>query len=73
MRTETIKIEVPKEILQSARRNGLNRRRLTETLKSFAILEITANLSKLDLKGAREISKDMKVKAWEKIKGNIKI
>jgi len=73
MRTETIKIEVPKEMLQSASRSGLSRRRLAETLKGFAILEIAANLSKLDLKRAREISREIKVKAWEKIKRDIGI
>lgn len=73
MKVETIQVDLPKEIVKSAEEAGISKEKIREMLKSFAVLEITANLSKLDKKEAESISKSVKAVAWKKTKKKLGI
>ncbi len=68
MGMEVVKVELPKEIIKSAEKIGISKKDLIETMKSFAILDIVANLSRLDEKKAKSLIKKIKESAWEKTK-----
>ena len=73
MKAETIQVDLPKEIMRSAEEAGISRAKISEMLRSFAVMEITANLSKLDKKEAEKISKSIKASAWKTTKKKLGI
>ena len=70
MKSETIQVTIPKEIIKSAEKIGISKQDIKEMMRTFVILDITASLSKLSKKEARIISKKIKVSAWRKTKEN---
>lgn len=68
MRTEIIQVPLPKEIIKSAKKIGMTKQDIREIMKTFAILEIAANLSQLRKGEAEKISKKIKASAWRKTK-----
>ncbi len=60
-----MKVELPKEIIKSAEKIGMSKKDLIETMKDFAILDVIANLSKLDEKEAGSLIKKIKESAWK--------
>ncbi len=73
MKSETIQVTIPKEIIKSAEKIGISKQDIKEMMRTFVILDITASLSKLSKKEARIISKKIKVSAWRKTKEKLKI
>ena len=68
MVTETVNVEIPKEILDLATRSGISRDKISTLLRSFAILEVVASTSKLTKKDAERLSREIKVAAWKRLK-----
>ncbi|MBI3413382.1 MAG: hypothetical protein HY051_04880 [Candidatus Aenigmarchaeota archaeon] len=73
MKNETIAVEIPKKILQIAESQGIGKEKISELMKSFAILEVTALTSKMSEKDVKNLSDDMKASAWKKVKQKLKI
>lgn len=63
-----MKVTLPREIIESAEKIGMSKRDLIETMKSFVILDVVANLSKLNQRRAEFLSKKIKESAWRKTK-----
>lgn len=70
---ETIQITLPKEILEKARERGVDIDSFKDTVKTFALLDITAKTSKLSKKDAESLSEKIKAIAWKKIKKNMNL
>ena len=70
---ETIQISLPKEILEKARERGVDIDSFKDTVKTFALLDITAKTSKLSKKDAESLSEKIKAIAWKKIKKNMNL
>ena len=68
--SEIINVEVPlpKEVVELARARGVDPKELAEAAKRLLILEIIAMESKLTMKDALELGKEVTKKAWEKLK-----
>jgi len=65
---ETIQIVLPKEIMKKAEERGVDIERFKDTVKAFALLDITARASRLSKKQAEAISEKIKASAWKKVK-----
>ncbi len=61
--------EVPlrREVVELARARGVDPKELAEAAKKLLILEIIAMESKLSMRDALELSKEVTRKAWEKL------
>ena len=70
---ETIQITLPKEILERAKESGVDINRFKETVKTFALIDLTARTSKLSKKDALILSRKIKSSAWKKIKKNLNL
>jgi len=68
---ETMQIEIPKDILQKAKERGVDIVKFKDTVRTFALLDITARASKLSKGDATLLSKKIKSSAWKKIKKNL--
>jgi len=68
MKTETVRFELPKEVMESAESAGFTKEKLAEMSKGFTILEVMAASSKLDKAQAAAISRKIKASAWKKTK-----
>lgn len=67
MVTETVNVEIPKEILDLATRSGISRDKISKLLRSFAVLEVVASTSKLTKRDAEKLSREIKVAAWKRL------
>ena len=67
MVTETVNVEIPKEILDLATRSGISRDKISKLLRSFAVLEVVASTSKLTKRDAEKLSREIKVTAWKRL------
>jgi len=63
-----INIKLPKEIIEEAKKRGIELEETKKRLQTFAILDVTSRMSKLSSKEATNLSKKMKISAWKKIK-----
>jgi len=70
---ETIEISIPKELLDKAKERKIDLDRFKNTVKAFAILDITARTSKLSRKEDEVLSKKIKASAWKKLKKELKL
>jgi hypothetical protein len=70
---ETIQITLPKEIMKKAEERGVDLDSFKDTVKTFALLDITARTSKLSKEQAETISKKIKASAWKKIKKDLRM
>lgn len=70
---ETIEISIPKELLEKAKERGVDLGRFKNTVKTFALLDITARSSKLSKKEAEVLSKKIKASTWKKVKKNLNL
>jgi hypothetical protein len=70
---ETIEISIPKELLDKAKERKIDLDRFKNTVKAFAIIDITARTSKLSRKEAEVLSKKIKASAWKKLKKELKL
>lgn len=70
-KTKELKVPVPKEVIESLRKAKIPEERLVKSMTSFATLEVTANISKLEPKEAFKISEKINKKAWEDIKTSL--
>jgi hypothetical protein len=70
---ETIEISIPKELLDKAKERKIDLDRFKNTVKAFAILDITARTSKLSRKEAEVLSKKIKASARKKLKKELKL
>jgi hypothetical protein len=70
---ETIEISIPKELFDKAKERKIDLDRFKNTVKAFAILDITARTSKLSRKEAEALSKKIKASAWKKLKKELKL
>lgn len=68
MKSETLEIKIPKEVAREARSRGINFNRIKAVAKDFVLLEMIAQMSKLTGKDAINISKRIKINAWERLK-----
>jgi hypothetical protein len=73
MKTETIQFELPNDIVESAKRIGFTKNKISEMSKSFVILEVVANSGKLDKIQAEKISDNIKAVSWKKTKKKLGI
>lgn len=64
----SVEIPLPKEVVELARARGVDPKELAEAAKRLLILEIIAMESKLTMKDALELGKEVTRKAWEKLK-----
>ena len=68
MKTGTIEIKIPKEVMREAQTVGVNINRVKNAARDFILMEIIAQLSKLTKKDAANISKKIKNNVWKKLK-----
>ena len=68
MKAETIQFELPEQIIETAKKIGLTKDKISEMSKSFVILEVVANSGKLDKVQAEKISDGIKAISWKKTK-----
>jgi len=68
MKSETIPVELPKDILKAAEAMGLTKEQIKERLQSFAVVELVSNIGNLSQKDAEKISDKIKAAAWQKMK-----
>jgi hypothetical protein len=73
MKAETIQFELPRDIIESAKRMGFTKEKISEISKSFVILEVVANSGKLDKAQAEKISDSIKAISWKKTKEKLGI
>ncbi len=73
MKTEIISVELPEDLVKMAKEKGIDEKKVSEILKSFAILELTAISSKLNDRSVEGISKSLKASAWKRTKQKLKI
>ena len=73
MKTETIQFELPNDIVESAKRIGFTKNKISEMSKCFVILEVVANSGKLDKIQAEKISDNIKAVSWKKTKKKLGI
>lgn len=73
MKAETIQFELPKDIVESAKKMGFTKEKIGEMSKSFVILEVVANSGKLDKIQAEKISDNLKAISWKKTKKKLEI
>lgn len=71
--TVLLQVELPKKIIKSAEDLGITKEKLSETMKRFAILEVTSHQSKLNKEDIEKISNKIKAAAWKKTKLRQKI
>lgn len=70
---ETIQITLPKEIMEKAKERGVDIERFKDTVKTFALLDITARTSKLSREESTILSRKIKSLAWKKTKKDLKL
>ena len=70
---ETIQITLPREMIKKAEERGVDLDSFKNTVKTFALLDITARTSKLSKEQAEKMSKRIKASAWKKIKKNLRM
>jgi len=63
-----VEVPLPKEVVELAKARGVDPKELTEAAKKLLILEIVAMESKLSMRDALELGKEVTRKAWEKLK-----
>ena len=63
-----IEVPLPREVVELAKARGVDPRELAEAAKKLLILEIVAMDSKLSMRDALELGKEVTKKAWEKLK-----
>ena len=73
MKAETIQFELPREIIESAEKIGFTKDKISEMSRSFVILEVVANSSKLDMAQAEKISDNLKAISWKKTKKRLDV
>jgi hypothetical protein len=66
MKSEILKIEIPKEVVEEAKGLGINFNRIKAVAKDFVLLEMVAQMSRLTEKDATNISRRIKINAWKK-------
>jgi len=62
-----LKIKIPKNIINEAEKKGINVDLIKDMTRSFILMEIVAQMSKLSEKDAHSLSKKIKESAWKKI------
>ena len=70
---ETIQITLSSRIIKKAEERGVDLENFKDTVKTFALLDITARTSKLSKSQAETTSKKIKASSWNKIKKNLKM
>jgi len=70
---EAIQITLPKEIMEKAKERGVDIDSFKNTVRTLAILDITARASKLSKNEAESLSKTIKASAWKKVKKNLEL
>ena len=63
-----VKVPLPRKVVELAKARGVDRKELAEAAKKLLILEIVAMESKLSMRDALELGKEVTRKAWEKLK-----
>ncbi len=63
-----VEVPLPREVVELARARGVDPKELTEAAKKLLILEIVAMESKLSMRDALELGKEVTGKAWKKLK-----
>jgi len=63
-----VEVPLPREVVELAKARGVDPKELAEAAKKLLILEIVAMESKLSMRDALELGKEVTRKAWEKLK-----
>lgn len=67
-RVTVVEVPLPREVVELARARGIDPRELAEAAKKLLILEIVAMESKLSMRDALELGKEVTRKAWKRLK-----
>ncbi len=70
---ETIQIQLPKDILEKAKERGVDIDKFKDTVRSFALLDITARTSRLSKEEAEILSRKIKSSAWKRVKKELSL
>ncbi|MCD6340429.1 MAG: hypothetical protein J7L51_00565 [Desulfurococcales archaeon] len=66
-RVTVVEVPLPREVVELAKARGVDPKELAEATKKLLILEIVAMESKLSMRDALELGKEVTRKAWEKL------
>ena len=67
-RVTVVEVPLPREVVELARARGIDPRELAEAAKKLLILEIVAMESKLSMRDALELGKEVTRRAWKRLK-----
>ncbi len=68
MKTETIELKLPKEVVDILRSGKVSMKRLRNAISNFLLMELIAHSTKIRKSEAIHISEGIKLQAWRKMK-----
>ena len=71
MKTHTMRVTIPEEVVAEARRMGMSDNEIRKTVETFTALQLVSLFSKLTRRDADELSRKIKWTAWKKLKGKL--
>lgn len=61
---EALKLQIPKDVLEHARRSGISIEEFRKSLELFGTMQLISETSRLSMRGAGAISEKIKEKSW---------